>query len=195
MKLLISCVVQIAAAFINKPLCVELFTEIMINANIYIEGLWTKRNWLRITRHRWRYFLENFTKGNIWWLFDRKGEKSIVHFENQQVVASHVTSRVSEIVQRLTHVNQVVVGGVLWCVQGLRLLRPAGGPQHHLLSWREQRPFKMYSVDTCSLTGPTYPRMPFNNSRCVEIDLNSDFKLVLVLFPSFYPPYGTMRTF
>lgn len=34
----------------------------------------------------------------------------------------------------LTHMNQVVVGGVLWGVQGLGLLGAAGGPRQPLVS-------------------------------------------------------------
>lgn len=34
----------------------------------------------------------------------------------------------------VTHVNQIVIGGILWCVEGLRLLGPAGGPRHFLVA-------------------------------------------------------------
>ncbi len=39
----------------------------------------------------------------------------------------------------MTHMNQVVIGGVLWCVQGLRLLGPAGGPRQPLVSWKKEQ--------------------------------------------------------
>lgn len=49
---------------------------------------------------------------------------------------------VSEIVLHLcavTHMNQVVIGGVLRCVEGLWLLGPAGGPRQSLVSWKKEQ--------------------------------------------------------
>lgn len=54
----------------------------------------------------------------------------------------------------MTHMNQVVIGGVLRCVEGLWLLGPAGGPRESLVSWKRNKTSENSSI--CSkkkLTG------------------------------------------
>lgn len=55
----------------------------------------------------------------------------------------------------MTHMNQVVIGGVLRCVEGLRLLGPAGGPRESLVSWKRNKTSKklVYLFQEKTVTG------------------------------------------
>lgn len=58
----------------------------------------------------------------------------------QNFAVSNIWNRSSSL--SLTHMNQVVIGGVLRRVQGLWLLSPAGGPRHSLFGWKETKTVK-----------------------------------------------------
>lgn len=60
-------------------------------------------------------------------------------------------SRINQLFFSATHMNERVVSGVLWCVQGFWLLRSAGGSRKSLVSWKVTKRFKNVRWQFCIL--------------------------------------------